>query len=321
MITFFHHNQGDFLQTVVEGTPKVLPDNTVWIDLFLPTKSDEQIVERLLSIEVPTREEMQEIEASSRLYVDEGALVMTMPILNKVSTSEPEAVAVTFILAGDRLVTVRNADPAPFGIFIQRSHRQPSLVATGEQALMGLLEQAADGLADILEGAAAELEGLSREIFRSNGSNGGTNFNEALRSIGHVGELAAKAKESLLNFTRLLLFFASQTGLKKDAKIRLKTLMRDASSIDEHATFLSAKVSFLLDATLGLINIEQNKIIKIFSVAAVAFLPPTLIASIYGMNFESMPELKWEGGYLLAIGLMIVSSIVPFWYFRRKKWL
>ncbi|MDD5586023.1 MAG: magnesium transporter CorA family protein [Alphaproteobacteria bacterium] len=322
MLTLYHFDQGKLVQTVAGDALSVLPYNTVWLDLLHPTREEEQIVERLLSIAVPTREEMQEIEVSSRLYVDKAGVVMTLPILNKSATDEPESSAVTFILTANRLVTLRYADPAPFGLFVQQIERQPALAATGEQAIMGLLEQVADRLADILESATAGLEKLSREIFRNNGAaDGKVDFRDALRRIGVVGDLATKAKDSLLNLNRLTLFLLAQPEIKRDTKIRVETLRRDAHSIDEHATFLSEKVGFILDATLGLINIEQNNIIKIFSVAAVTFLPPTLIASIYGMNFEAMPELKWNLGYPLAVALMVLSAIVPFWYFRRKKWL
>ncbi|NTU76405.1 MAG: magnesium transporter CorA family protein [Alphaproteobacteria bacterium] len=322
MLTLYHLDQGTLLQSVAEGPLHSWPEKTVWIDLFKPTKEDERAVEQLLGVEVPTREEMQEIEASSRVYVEDKALVMTLPVLNKSASDEPELAVVTFLLADDRLVTLRYADPAPFNLFIQRINRQPSLASSGDLVLLGLLEQIADRLADILETAIADLEGLSREIFAANHqASGSTNFKDVLRRIGYAADLTTKAKDSLLNLNRMLPFFAAKTEDKKELKVRIKTLLRDAASIDEQATFLSAKISFLLDATLGMINIEQNNIIKIFSVAAVAFLPPTLIASVYGMNFEVLPELKWGFGYPLALMLMFLSAALPFCYFKRKKWL
>lgn len=322
MLTLFHLEQGRLIQTVPQEGVATLPYNTIWLDLHHPAREEERAVERLLGIEIPTREEMQEIEESSRLYVEKSSIVMTAPILNKSAADEPESTAVTFILVNKRLVTIRYADPAPFSLFIQRIIKQPSLVASGEEALVGLLEQVADRLADILEGATAELETISHGIFRSNGvPEGSESFKDVLRHIGFVGDLAAKAEDSMASLRRLLLFLTAQSDIKKDTKTRTETLLRDIKSIDEHATFLSTKVSFLLDATLGMINIEQNNIIKIFSVAAVTFLPPTLIASIYGMNFEAMPELKWGLGYPLAVVLMVISALVPFIYFRRKKWL
>ncbi len=322
MINVFHLVQGRFVQMQADESHTVLPEGTVWVDLLTPTREEEVLVERWLSIEVPTRDEMQEIETSSRLYVEDGALVMTMSVLSRPTSDEPEAASVTFILVGGKLLTVRYVDPMPFAHFIQRIKRQPSMAQSGERALLGLLEQISEYLADVLEGATFDLEGLSRNIFKSTKSDQDTaNFNEAIGRIGHVGDLATKAKGSLLNLTRLLLFLAAQADVDKEVRDRMKTLMQDANSLDEHARFLSAKVSFVLDATLGLINLEQNKIIKMFSVAAVVFLPPTLIASIYGMNFKFMPELEWAHGYPLALGLMILSGAIPLWFFWRKKWL
>jgi len=323
MITLFHLEQGRISRSVASQPPEILPQGVVWIDLVCPDHEEERAVERLLDIEVPTRDEMQEIETSSRLYVEGDALVMTMSVLNKASSDEPEAASITFILVKNKLLTVRYVDPVPFGLFIQRINKQAFLASSGEQALLGLLEQVAATLADILETSTADLEGLSNTIFSSSEKQGAgpTDYKAAIQRIGHVGDIATKAKGSLMNLTRLLLFLAAQSDINKEAKERMKTLMQDANSIDEHARFLSAKVSFLLDATLGLINLEQNNIIKIFSVAAVAFLPPTLIASIYGMNFKFLPELSWHYGYPFALLMMVLSAVLPFWYFRVKKWL
>lgn len=323
MLTVFYLDQGLLCQDVVQDKEGGLPPSTVWIDLLSPTREEERLVEGWTEIEVPTREEMQEIELSSRLYVEGRAMVMTMPIINKATTEAPESAAITFIIVDGRMITVRYVDPVPFSMFIRRISRNPAMIADGEKALMGLLEQIADRLADILEGATADLEALSRQVFVSadDQPRGSKDLRRILQNVGRTGDLATRAKDSLLGLNRLLLFLSAQSSFKKDARSRIKTLMLDATSIAEHANFLASKVSFLLDATLGLINIEQNNIIKIFSVAAVAFLPPTLIASIYGMNFQFMPELGWRFGYLWAIGLMLLSAIVPLWYFRRRKWL
>jgi magnesium transporter len=322
MLTLFRITSGGILQTVVSGALEALPEKTVWLDLFNPTREEEGLVEKLLSLEVPTREDMQEIEASSRLYVEDGAWVMTLPVLNKSSTAAPESAAVTFILAGNHLITVRYDDPAPFTLFIQNANREPSLMSSSEKVLLGLLEQIARRLADILEIATSDLEKLSHNIFCSNDAPcGSVDFKDILRKIGHVGDLATKAKDCLLNLHRLLPFLAAQTKGKRDIETQINTLVYDAVSIDQHASFLSSKANFLLDATLGMINIEQSNVIKIFSIVAVAFLPPTLIASIYGMNFRFIPELGWPSGYPLALMLMLLSAVVPLGYFRKKKWL
>ena len=314
---------GDEINTAASVVRPPKAERTpVWIDLLNPSSDEIKEIEKRFSIEVPTREEMQEIELSSRLYDEDGALFMTVSVLNKANTDEPETTAITFILVKKTLITLRYADPVPFKTFIRRVNRSPSLASSAEAVLFGLLEQIVDRLADIMEQAAADLEGLSNIVFANPDDPAHDQDHRAvLRRIGRAGNLSGKAKDSLLNLHRLGLFLSTQTRLKKDAKTRLKTISRDIVSITEHANFIANKVTFLLDATLGMINLEQNNIIKIFSVAAAAFLPPTLIASIYGMNFSVMPELDWQFGYPLAIGLMVLSAVLPLWYFKRKGWL
>ncbi|MGE0109677.1 MAG: magnesium transporter CorA family protein [Bdellovibrionales bacterium] len=299
------------------------PEGTFWLDLVNPTIDEESVVERILGVEMPSKAEMSEIEASSRLYMEDGALVMTLPVIHQSVSDEPETTSVTFILAGEKLLTLRYADPAPFVLFTQRLRRNPTSIKNGEHALLALLEQITDRLADILEAAMASLDVYSRETFRAEEAlaTGLPDYKDSLRRLGRVGTLSGKAKESLLSLSRLLLFLTAHLEVNKTGMNRIKSLMRDAKSIDEHATFLSSKVAFLLDATIGLINIEQNNIIKLFSVAAVIVMPPTLVASIYGMNFRIMPELNWAFGYPLALVLMVISAIIPFWWFRRKNWL
>ena len=325
-------NLPSHVQAVAETAGDTLSREAVWVDLCNPLPSEIASVERAFGMEVPTREEMGEIEASSRLYTENGALVMTAPILHRATAEFPESGVITFILLPETLVTVRFVDPLPFAVFARRAERNPGMAATAQSALLGLLESITDRLADVLELAQADMEHVSRDIFAKRAALGaGTQSREArrkapdlqetLRRIGRVGDLATKARDSLLGLSRIAVFLNAQVDMKKDIKARIKTLTRDLASITDHAHFLAGKVNFLLDATLGLINIEQNGIIKIFTVAAVAFLPPTLIASIYGMNFDFMPELHWSHGYLVAIGLMILSAVVPFWYFRRRGWL
>lgn len=319
-------------QAAAEHAGDSLAHDAVWVDLCNPTASEIASVERAFHMEVPTREEMGEIEASSRLYTENGALVMTAPILHRATAEIPESGVITFILLGETLVTVRFVDPLPFAVFARRAERNPGVAASAQAVLLGLLESITDRLADVLELAQADMEQVSRDIFAKRAAlSAGTASREArrkapdlqemLRRIGRVGDLATKARDSLLGLSRIAVFLNAQGEMRKEIKARIKTLSRDLGSITDHAHFLAGKVNFLLDATLGLINIEQNAIIKIFTVAAVAFLPPTLIASIYGMNFEFMPELHWRHGYLLAIGLMILSAVLPMWYFRRRGWL
>ncbi len=319
------------VKAVAEQAAEALPRNAVWVDLRDPTPTEIASVERAFGIEIPTIEEMREIEASSRLYSEDSYLVMTAPIVHRASAEIPESGSVTFLLLADTLVTVRFIDPMAILTFARRLERNPALGASAQVVLLGLLESLTDRLADILERAQADMERVSRDIFgkrteapaagEAKVRRKGPDLQDMLRRVGRGGDVATKARDSLLGLSRIALFLTAQADLKKEAKARIKTLSRDIASITDHAQFLAAKVNFLLDATLGLINIEQNAIIKIFTVAAVAVLPPTLIASIYGMNFEFMPELHWAHGYLFAVGLMVLSAIVPMWFFRRRGWL
>lgn len=310
-----------------EDVSGVLPADVVWVDLLDPTREDEVLVEKTLKLGVPTREEMQEIEISSRLYKEEDALFMTAILLWRTDTEAPEASPVTFILTGHCLITVRYSDPKSFHIFATKAQKSSEHLS-GESLLVGLLETLVDRLADILEHVSADVNAISEDVFsrqqKSSPRERG-DFKAIMLSIGQREELNSKARESLVSFGRLLSFlgnaFDSSKTVSRDLKGRVKTLVYDIHSLTDHASFLSNKINFLLDATLGMINIEQNAIIKIVSVAAVVFLPPTLVASIYGMNFAFMPELKWLLGYPLALILMILSAIVPFWYFKRRGWL
>jgi magnesium transporter len=209
MLTLFHFEQGILRQTEATGSLEALPEQTVWIDMLTPSREDEAAISHLLNLDIPTHEEMKEIEASSRLYEDGGALVMTMPVLARAMTDEPESAVVTFILAGTRLLTVRYVDPLPFAMFVRRLARQPALVASGEQALVGLLEQIADRLADVLEGSTADLEAISRDIFRKTEVKG-PDLKDILQRVGRAGDLATKAKDSLLGLNRLLLFLGGR---------------------------------------------------------------------------------------------------------------
>jgi magnesium transporter len=307
-----------------KGKPRIT-EQTVWIDLLKPTDEEETKIERALKFDVPTREEQQEIEVSSRLYQEDGAYFMTASILYQ-GEEGPTSAVVTFILAGKRLVTVRYADPRAFSLFTTRACRSETGLVSGTAVLMGLIEVIVDRLADFVERIQAEVDALSHSIFENNVGGGSRQrgFDELLRALGKEGEISSRARESLHSLGRLLTFLTHAANERKEDKLlkaRIRTAARDVLSLTDHVSFLANKIVFLLDATLGMVNIEQNNIIKIFSVAAVVFLPPTLVASIYGMNFHFMPELGWEIGYPFAILLMILSAVLPYLYFKRRGWL
>jgi magnesium transporter len=259
--------------------------------------------------------------------VEAGTEFMTMTALANLTAHDPVKAPVTFVLSGNALVTIRYSDPTPFSLFITTATRPSSRkYISPDRVMVGLIEALIDRLAQVLELAGDDLDQISRDIFRSKEKRPNhisRNLEKLIERIGNKGDFLTMVQESLVSIVRLTTFHQSleEVPSARDVKQELKLLQHDASALIEHAGFLSNKVTFLLDATLGLINLEQNAIIKIFSVAAVIFLPPTLVASLYGMNFRSMPELEWVFGYPYAIGLMIISAIVPYLFFKRKGWL
>ena len=309
---------------VEHAPPAPFPDEFLWADLFEPTVEEEKAVESLLTVDVPTRDEMKEIETSNRLYEEGNAVYMTATVGSKLDSEMPESSAITFILANDRLITNRYADPTPVKRFMQYVERSPAACTSSATLLAGLLESFVERIADLLERVQGELDTVSHTIFgRGHGQPSSADLQAMIRKIGANGDLVSKARESLVSFQRLLMYVqqATTVALSQDQRGRYKSTLRDVQSLSDHAGFLANKIQFLLDAVLGLINLEQNNIIKIFSVAAVMFLPPTLVASVYGMNFHRMPELDKAWGYPLALVLMVVSAVVPYLYFRRRGWL
>ena len=307
-----------------EGDPNWT--DAVWIDLLNPTREEELIVEQQLGLSVPTREEVSEIEVSSRLYQEGGAYFMTATILFQIETPDPKATTITFILTDSKLVTVRYADPRAFTLYMNRAEKGDASCNSAMDIMLGLLEAIIDRESDLIERLQAETERLAQSIFDTKGGAGAQTrrFDVILKQIGKGGEMTSKARESLLSLGRLLTYLSHVSLMRKDGKRvreRIKTETRDVQSLADHVNYLNSRVTFMLDASLGLVSIEQNQIIKLFSVVAVVLLPPTLVASIYGMNFKHMPELEWTFGYPLALLLMVMSAVLPFLYFRRKGWL
>jgi magnesium transporter len=315
------------LKKVPVGDLAALPESAVWVDLVKPTGQEDKAVEHLAGIAVPTREDMQEIEISSRLYIENGARYMTATLMCAADTETPRTTAVTFILASHRLVTVRYDEPKPFLLVENKLARACAPGITGEMVLMELLDAVIDRNADILERAGSDMDSISHQIFEPEGAartGHAKRYSDILIAIGRKGDLTSKVRESLVSIGRVVTFVAAAVdGVKwsKDMREQLKTMQRDVISLTDHASYLSNKITFVLDAMLGVVNLEQNNIIKLFSVMAVVLMPPTLIASIYGMNFKIMPELEWPHGYPIALVLMLAAAIVPYFVFKWKKWL
>ncbi|MFC7334858.1 magnesium transporter CorA family protein [Rhodocista pekingensis] len=326
------------------GAP--LPAGTIWLDVLRPAEVEREQISAQLGVDLPTREDMSEIEASSRLYLEGEAAFLTTPVISRGDSGHPDLGLLTFVLTRGCIITVRHTEPLWLAIFATRAMRHPGLVTGPMDVLLGLLEAVVDRAADVLELVGGRLDEISRQIFaaanrqraeeapvarsarrragaRRARKRGSDALKSAITAIGWAGDLTQKVRDSLAGLERLGVFVVTVAGtrLDKDQKVRLKTITRDIHSLVEHAAFQAHQTGFLLDATLGVINIEQTNIIKIFSVAAVAFLPPTLVASIYGMNFAHMPELDQSWGYPLALVLMVLSAILPLLYFRRRGWL
>lgn len=305
--------------------------HAAWIDLQDPTAEEEALVEQELNVDIPTQEEMREIEESSRIYDEKGGLFMTGVVIAGIAEHRPTRSEVMFVVLPRHLVTVRYADPLPFRTFEQKCARRPDEHQSSDLMFVSLVEQIVQRVADVLEKITAKLDGVADELFdETRGAATAKELNRQridlqgiVRQLGRSSGLLAKLGESLLSFDRALSFFRQSTEAwpREDAKEKAKSLQRDIASLTEYDTHLTEQIGHLQDATFNLINIEQNRIIKVFSVAAVLFLPPTLVATVYGMNFKYMPELNWLFGYPVALVLMVLSAVAPFYWFKRNGWL
>jgi magnesium transporter len=318
--------RGNALDRVPVAADADVPEAAVWFDLVTPTLQEDKIVERQVGIAVPTREEMQEIEVTSRLYVEHGARYMTATLMCQSDTETPKTTPVTFILSGHRLITVRYDQPRPFMIVGHKLARICPTGVTGEGVLMELLDAVIDRAADILERIGTEVDQVSREIFESEETTAerSKSYRTILKTIGRKGDLTSKVRESLVSIGRLLLYLANEADSMrwaKEPRAQLRGMQRDVQSLSDHAAYLTNKIQFLLDALLGMVTLDQNNVIKIFSVAAVVLLPPSLVATVYGMNFKHMPELDWMLGYPMALILILLAAILPYYFFKWKKWL
>ena len=307
---------------------QVIPPGVRWIDLLNPTREEEALAERVLGQNIPTREEMQEIEPSSRLYQRHGTLFMTASVLHGITDSSPDTDPVSFILTSKLLVTVRYVDPRPFIVFSDNFAADPDLATDPLTVLVRLMDTIVDRLADEMEQTGREIEEVSSRIFVKGAvatrrkRRQERTLEALLLRIGGVQRLLAEIRDSAVSTGRMLGFLgASRIARDSDCGPLIQSLQADIHGLLDHSNSLSDNLTFLLNASLGLISLEQNFVMKIFSVVAVVFMPPTLIAGIYGMNFEHMPELQWMLGYPFALGLILISAILPYWIARRMGWL
>lgn len=321
MITY-HYLENGLLKAQIPEKLDTIPTDTVWIDLLHPTADEEVFIEKSLNIEVPSPDEMAEIEDSSRFFEGKNSYCMTVSVLIGSQGIDPVLTEISFILNQQQLVCAHYGELTSFKAFEAQYARQPQLFKSTDVLMMLLVDSVIDRVADILEKLQGNLNKLSKNIFDDDSDPDTATLQKTVKQLGKYNSLLAKLSDSLLSIRRMLIFCKqSVSWLTPAAKSQLHAIESDISSLNEYHTRMSSEITFLLDATLGLINIEQNSIIKVFSIAAVLFLPPTLVGTIYGMNFKDMPELGLHYGYPFSLILMVLSALICYIWFKIKKWL
>ncbi|MBI1887667.1 MAG: magnesium/cobalt transporter CorA [Nitrosomonadales bacterium] len=290
----------------------------IWVDAIAPGEDEREWVAKAFSVILPQPEHLRDIEASARFYEENDELHLRSDFLLG-KESDSRSVIVAFVLSNNVLFSVHDEDLPVFQHFRLRSHVQPDLVADSLDVLIDLYGSDVEFSADALEEAYADLGGISGTVLNNTLSDKQAGI--VLADIAHAEHLNGRIRRNLMDTRRAVSFLMRSKLLNPEQMEEARQIMQDIDSLDGHTAFLFDKINFLMNATVGFININQNKIVRLFSVAAVALLPPTLIASVYGMNFKFMPELEWANGYPFALSLMAVSVAVPLWIFWRKGWL
>jgi magnesium transporter len=302
----------------------------VWIDLIDPSEHERSEIEHLTGLCVPDRSAVAEIETSSRLVNENGVLTLSTPMISRDAQGALNVAPLGFVVTSDRLLTIRFAGSLVFDKFAEHWRAGDEAGAiSGMEPFLGILEAMVDRLADVLEQLGADLDALSAAVFQRGAGSAGPSrrrdqfLQTTLSDIGQKGEHVSHLRDGLLGVGRIVRFVQeTATGwLQESEQRRLKTLERDIASLSDYDAQLTGKIQFLLDATLGFINIEQNNTIKVLTVVSIVGIPPTFIASMYGMNFKNMPELNWTYGYQYGLSLIALSIVVPLLVFWRKGWL
>ncbi|MGB4248766.1 MAG: magnesium/cobalt transporter CorA [Pseudohongiellaceae bacterium] len=317
MLNTYDLNADHCLIARQEETTESTLASALWLDLVDPTDEERTLVEIQHRLPLPDTEDVGEIEASARSYQDEaGGLHVHSMFLHHVD-DRPRNTTVAFTFTGGQLITLREREIPAFRLLRMRAKRQKGLAADAIGILLALFEIKINDLADTLEEVYTGLEHTSNLVLEESDAS----IEDAIDELARHEDTNGKVRLCLMDTQRALTFLLRHGKLSADHAETARELLRDIESLLPHNSFVFDKVNFLMDAAQGFINIQQNQIIKIFSIAAVVFLPPTLVASAYGMNFDFMPELGWTLGYPFAIGLMVLSGIAPYWYFKRKGWL
>ena len=327
MLNIFSLVNGRLFQEEIESLEELSQFQPIWVDLESPTVEEKRWIQQYYGLSIPEDAMDEDIEESARFYEeDNGELHIRSDFLIADET-EPRTVRVAFILNQHNtdlksrgvLFSIHDEDVPVFRLLRMRARRAPGLIEDAQEVLLKLFDADAEYSADTLEGIYVELEKVSTQVLSGHVTD--ALAGEVLGAIARHEDLNGRIRRNMMDTRRALSFMMRSKMLGAEQFEDARQILRDIDSLDSHTAFLFDKINFLMDATVGFININQNKIIKIFSVASVALLPPTLIASIYGMNFKAMPELDWSLGYPYALLIMAASALLPMWYFRKRGWL
>lgn len=319
-IKAFVLKNGRLVQIAYPSADDLLDPEVVWLDMINPTEEERELVERSLRVDLPEDQEMEDIEESARCYIDDSGVHISSFFIHK-EGNETANVTVSFTLGPTRLVTIRQEELAVFRLFRLRARVRPGFVNNAQDILLAIFDAAVEYDADMLEMLYTELEPISQHVLNRTEDMTDKLMAETVSKLAAYEDVNGKVRLDLMDTRRALSFLVRSRLYGPEQESHLREILRDLESLNHHSSFLFDKINFLMDAIMGLINLAQNKIIKIFSIASVVFLPPTLVASIYGMNFKILPELQWEYGYVWAIGLIVISAFAPYLIFKRKGWL
>ncbi|GAB7128972.1 magnesium/cobalt transporter CorA [Silvimonas sp. JCM 19000] len=319
MLTAYGFVEGRLRPMPVEAAADLVRPDVVWVDVVDALEHERGWLNETFKLKLDD-EEMEDIEDSARCYIDEAGIHLNSFFLHQ-RHDEAEVLTVTFLLTEGRLLSIRTDELAAFRLFRMRARMQADFVHSAEDILLAIYDVAVEYAADVLEGVYTGLDKVSSRVLTRSSEMSDKDMAETVSDIARQEDMNGKVRLDLMDTRRALSFLLRGRSLTHAQQDNLREVLRDLESLNNHTAFLFDKINFLMDAVMGLINLQQNKIIKIFSIAAVVFLPPTVIASIYGMNFNAMPELHWQLGYPFAIVLMILSGIAPYWFFKRKGWL
>ena len=327
MLNIFSLANGRLFQEEIESLEELAQFNPIWVDLESPTAQEKRWIKQHYDLSIPEDAMDEDIEESARFYEEDNGDLHIRSDFLIADEDEPRTVRVAFILNQHNaelksrgvLFSIHDEDVPVFRLLRMRARRAPGLIEDAKEVLLKLFDADAEYSADTLENIYVELEKVSNKVLSDDVTD--ALASEVLGAIARHEDLNGRIRRNVMDTRRAVSFMMRSKMLSGEQFEEARQILRDIDSLDSHTAFLFDKINFLMDATVGFININQNKIIKIFSVASVALLPPTLIASIYGMNFKFMPELDWQAGYPVALGLMLASALVPMWYFRKRGWL